>query len=286
METKGLVVKAISSFFYVKYQNEIIECRASKKLKLNKQKILTGDYVLFDEETCYINQIVERKNELIRPKIANVENAVLVFSATEPDMNFGLLDRMILIMELNNLKSHILITKTDLLNDDEKNLLFSDLSYYQEIGYPVFDSNSINDCEEFIDILNKQKFVFTGQTGVGKSTFINKILPELDLETQPISKALGRGKHTTREVTFYEFNDSYIIDTPGFSALEIPFTAGNVRDNYVDFVSLSSDCKFNTCYHDEEPNCAVKNYISNAPQVVKNRYNNYIKLLKELGDFR
>lgn len=286
MEKTGLVIRAISSFFYILVDDQVIECRASKKLKLNKQKILTGDYVIYDPETNYISHIKERNNELIRPKIANVENCVLVFSATEPDMNFGLLDRMILIMELNNLKTHILITKTDLLDDTEVLNLFDQLSYYRSIGYPVFNSNKKDDVSEFIKLLNAEKFVFTGQTGVGKSTFINTLLPNLNLETQPISKSLGRGKHTTREVNFYQYNKSFIIDTPGFSALEIPFSAAQVRDNYVDFRKLSTCCKFNTCYHDKEPGCNVKDSIDTLPIVAKNRYNNYIKLLNELGDFR
>ncbi len=286
MLKQGLVLRAISSFFYIKVDEEIIECRASKKLKLNKQKILTGDNVVYDSETNYIIEIMPRDNELIRPKIANVENCVLVFSATEPDMNFGLLDRMILIMELNNLKTHILITKTDLITTDEYDELFDKLDYYKKCGYPIFDSNNKTDVEDFKTLLVKNKFVFTGQTGVGKSTFINKLLPNLGLETQHISKALGRGKHTTREVNFYEYQSSYIIDTPGFSALEIPFSKEEIRDNYIDFRELSINCKFNTCYHDREPECAVKEFIESAPDVAKDRYSNYIKLLNELGDQR
>ena len=117
---KGLVVKAIASFFYLEYEGNIIECKASTKLKQNKKSIITGDYVMFDEQTNYITEVCKRTNELIRPKIANVNNAMLIFSATEPNMNYGMLDRMIVIMEYNNLETTIVITKMDLLNEEEE----------------------------------------------------------------------------------------------------------------------------------------------------------------------
>ncbi len=277
----GLVVKAIASFFYVEKNDEVFECRASTKLKRNKQKIITGDYVLFDQEECYIHEIKERENQLIRPKIANVFNDMLIFSATEPRMNFGLLDRMLLIMEKNQLETTIVITKMDLLTEQEDLEIRTKLKYYQEIGYQVFFSSMDSDESEIREAIMNDKYVFTGQTGVGKSTLINKLLPGLNLETQEISKALGRGKHTTREVTFYHLNNSYIIDTPGFSALDIDLSKEDVRDHYVDFVELSTACKFNTCYHLKEPKCAVKEALDGNEQM-QLRYDNYVKLMEEL----
>ncbi len=279
--TTGLVVKAIASFFYIEKNDEIYECRASTKLKRNKQKIITGDYVLFDQEECYIHEIKERENQLIRPKIANVFNDMLIFSATEPKMNFGLLDRMLLIMEKNRLDTTIVITKMDLLTPDEEIQIRTQMKYYQEIGYRVFFSDLNGDVSEIKETIQNDKYVFTGQTGVGKSTLINKLLPGLNLETQAISKALGRGKHTTREVTFYHLNNSYIIDTPGFSALDIDLTKEDVRDNYVDFVELAPGCKFSTCYHLKEPKCAVKEALVDNEQM-QLRYDNYVKLMEEL----
>ncbi len=283
---KGLVIRSVGGLFYLDVEGNLVACRASKKLKLNKQQILTGDYVNYDSETNYILEILPRDNELIRPKIANVENAFLVFSACEPAMSFGLLDKMILTMELNSLKTHILITKTDLLTIEQKVELLDQMQYYQNIGYEVFDSNNEDDVDSIKGLLNLEKFVFTGQTGVGKSTFINKLIPNLQLETQAISKALGRGKHTTREVNFYHYNNSYIIDTPGFSALEIPMTSQDIRDNYIDFFELSIDCKFANCYHDKEPKCNVKANLDTMGEIFVLRYENYIKMLNEIGDLR
>ncbi len=279
----GLVIKAIASFFYVELDDIVYECRASTKLKRNRQKIITGDYVLFNLDEKYILEIKPRANELIRPKIANVFNDMLIFSATEPNMNFGLLDRMILIMEKNKLETTIVITKMDLLNDEEKLQIHKQMQYYQETGYKVYFSEIEGDVSEIKEAISQDKYVFTGQTGVGKSTLINKLLPDLNLETQAISKALGRGKHTTREVTFYHLNNSYIIDTPGFSALEINLTKEDVRDHYADFVNLAPDCKFSTCYHLKEPGCAVKAKVDvdNNDQL-RSRYENYVKLMEEL----
>ncbi len=279
----GLVIKAIASFFYVELNDEVYECRASTKLKRNRQKIITGDFVSFNIEEKYILEIKERENELIRPKIANVFNDMLIFSATEPSMNFGLLDRMILIMEKNQLETTIVITKMDLLTEPEQLKIKAQMKYYEQIGYKVYFSEIEGDVSEIKKAISRDKYVFTGQTGVGKSTLINKLLPELKLETQAISKALGRGKHTTREVTFYHLNNSYIIDTPGFSALEINLTKEDVRDHYVDFVELAPRCKFNTCYHLKEPSCGVKNQLeASGNEQLKSRYENYVKLMEEL----
>ncbi len=279
--TTGLVIKAIASFFYVEKNDIVYECRASTKLKRNRQKIITGDYVEFDLDEKYIHKIVERENELIRPKIANVKNDMLIFSATEPKMNFGLLDRMLLIMEKNGLESTIVITKVDLMSKEELMALKMEMQYYQEIGYLVLYSDLNGDVNEIAERIKNDKYVFTGQTGVGKSTLINKLLPKLNLETQEISTALGRGKHTTREVTFYHFNNSYIIDTPGFSALDLNLTKEDIRDHYIDYVELSPNCRFNGCYHLKEPDCAVKMAVENDPKM-QQRYENYKKIMEEL----
>ena len=280
MESRGLVIKAISSFFYVEVNDEVFECRASTKLKRNKKQIITGDYVLFDQDTNYITEVVKRTDELIRPKISNVNNSMLVFSATEPSMNFGLLDRMILIMELNNVDSMIVITKMDLMSEVDKIKLKKDLRYYESIGYQVLYTDT--DVKLIGEMIKRDKYVFTGQTGVGKSTLINQLLPGLDIKTQPISKALGRGKHTTREVTFYHHQNSYIIDTPGFSALDLPLTKELIRDGYVDFVELGKECRFKGCYHLKEPNCNVKKQIG-SDETFDMRYKNYVKYMDEIN---
>jgi len=278
IKEKGLVIKAIASFFYIDFNGEIIECKASTKLKQNKKSIITGDYVMFDLETKYITEVCKRESELIRPKIANVSNVMLIFSATEPNMNYGMLDRMIVIMEYNNLETTIVITKMDLLSEEEKVNFKKSMSYYKDIGYKVFYSDE--DYEAIKMEIQKDKYVFTGQTGVGKSTLINRMLPDLSLKTQPISKALGRGKHSTREVTFYRFKNSYIIDTPGFSSIDMEVTSDMIRDNYVDFAKLAVNCKFKPCNHINEPKCAVKEELGKSDEYDR-RYENYVKIMDE-----
>jgi len=275
---KGLVIKAIASFFYIDIEGEIIECKASTKLKQNKKSIITGDYVIFDYDLKYITEVCNRDSELLRPKIANVSNVMLIFSATEPNMNYGMLDRMIVIMEYNNLETTIVITKMDLLSGTQKTKFKQTMSYYKDIGYKVFYSDE--DYNSITTEIQKDKYVFTGQTGVGKSTLINKLIPELSLKTQPISKALGRGKHSTKEVTFYRYKNSYIIDTPGFSSIDMEVTSDMIRDNYVDFAKLAINCKFKPCNHINEPKCAVKQKLGISNEYDR-RYQNYVKIMDE-----
>ncbi len=279
---EGLVVKAIAGFFYILYDEEILECKSSSKLKKDKAKIIPGDFVKFDLDDMYIKEVKPRSNSLIRPQLANVSNAILVFSLKEPKMNFGLLDRMLMIMEYNNLKSTILLTKKDLLTEEEFLILKNKISYYEKIGYDIIYNDEINNKEKLLNYLQEdQKYVLTGQSGVGKSTYLNMIIKDLNIKTQEISHVLGRGKHTTRESTFYSLeNNIFLIDTPGFSSLDLQLTKEEIRDNFVDFVALSTECRFNGCYHINEPNCNVKENLQNG-NILKSRYDNYYKMQEE-----
>lgn len=276
---QGIVVRALAGFFYVQIDKEIIECKASKKLKGKNRKIIVGDYVMVNIDDNYIIECLPRENQLIRPLICNVVNSFLVFSAAEPAMNFGLLDRMISLMEINHLKTTILITKCDLLSNTELVQLKSKLEYYVQIGYTVIYLDIDTKPDQVTAMLTADKYIITGQTGVGKSTLINKIIPDLNLQTQEISKVLGRGKHTTREVTFYKYQNSYLIDSPGFSSLELNEDVDRVRDSFIDFFKLASSCKFNGCYHISEPSCEVKHQLENG-SILESRYENYKKLME------
>lgn len=275
----GIIIRALASFFYVLIDDEIIECRASKKLKGKNKKLIVGDYVVVDVDACYITKMHERENELVRPLISNVKNSFLVFSVTEPAMNFGLLDRMISLMEINGLKTTIVFTKCDLISEEELAHLKQNLEYYRSIGYNLIYLGINDDPSEVTNLLESDKYVITGQTGVGKSTLVNKIIPDLNLQTQAISKVLGRGKHTTREVTFYKYKQSYLIDTPGFSSLELNFDPEIVKDSFVEFYKHSHGCKFNGCFHLSEPKCAIKELVENGT-ILESRYENYTKLME------
>lgn len=275
----GIIIRALAGFFYVQIDDQIIECKASKKLKGKNKKLIVGDYVEVDVDAAYITSMLPRENELVRPLISNVKNSFLVFSVAEPKMNFGLLDRMISLMEINGLKTTIILTKCDLLTGDEMDELNIQLSYYSSIGYKLIYQKMEDSPSEITDLLADDKYVITGQTGVGKSTLVNKIIPDLNLQTQEISKVLGRGKHTTREVTFYKYENSYLIDTPGFSSLDLNFDPEIVRDSFIEFYEVSNKCKFNGCNHLSEPSCEVKRLVE-AKEILTSRYENYQKLME------
>ncbi len=234
-----------------------------------------------------IETIDERYNEMNRPLIANVDIGIIVISAKEPEFSFYILDKFLVLLALENIKPHLIVTKTDLLTNDELDELKSLLNYYEKqicnvtyIGYGV-------DCfKNTVNSLIKNKIAFVmGQTGAGKSTFLNAIKPELNLETNQISKALGRGKHTTRTVCLYEIGEGYIADTPGFSSLEISIDdEQTLSHSFNDFFNLSVDCKFKSnCTHKNEPKCIVKDKVSKGeiPQV---RYDNYIIFSNEVKE--
>lgn len=280
MNKTGLVIRALAGFFYVQIDDQILECKASKKITHRKDRIIVGDYVIVDTDENYIIDYVKRTHELIRPQIANVSKSFLVFSAKEPEINTGLLDRMLLNMTYNDLECTLIITKCDLLTAEELEQLKKDLMYYQNNLTDIYYLKMDDDVEPILNLLHSEKYVITGQTGVGKSTLINRLIPNLNLQTQAISKALGRGKHTTREVNFYMLNNSYLIDTPGFSSLDLDYTPENIRDCYSDFFKLAPNCKFNGCYHENEPSCAVKQAVETG-DIPQDRYDNYLKNLKQ-----
>lgn len=233
-----------------------------------------------------ITHIHQRKNELIRPDVANVDQVLLVFSATRPEFSFRLLDKFLVILEYHELKPIIVVSKIDLLTDDELEKLKNQLKYYESY-YEIYYVNSKQKIGFDIleNVFSHKITVLAGQTGVGKSTLLNALIPELQLKTQEISLALGRGKHTTRHSEIYPFKDGYIADTPGFSKLEFEFHDYEMIKNYfVDFVELSSNCKFGSkCNHLQEPDCMVKLNVIKS-DILKSRYQSYLDFVNELKE--
>ena len=191
------------------------------------------DNCIFDENKKYIIEIKERKTELVRPPVANIDQAFIITSAKEPDFSSNLLDKLLCVIEYNNIKPIICFTKLDLLNEDELKDIEDIIKYYKKIGYQVFKNTEI---EEIKKQFKNKKTVFTGQSGSGKSTLLNKLDKNLNLKTNEISQALGRGKHTTRHVELLNLYDGLIADTPGFSSLDfIGMTNEDIRDNFIEF---------------------------------------------------
>lgn len=282
---KGQIIKALSGFYYVESENQIFQCKARGKFRKNDQKPLVGDYCEFSIENGnegYILKLLERKNELVRPPICNVDQALLVFSAKEPDMNMLLLDRFLILIEHLNIKPIICISKIDLVDDC---YIQQVMEPYEKAGYQVYylSSKEKRGIENIQKIFANQITVITGQSGVGKSSLLNALDIHLNIDTNEISKALGRGKHTTRHVELIKMYEGYVADTPGFSSLEIQMEPIELAQAYHDFQELSSFCKFRGCLHDSEPYCAIKEAVENG-NVSQERYEHYLMFLKEVKE--
>ena len=273
---KGKIIKVLSNDYTVKLDdNRLVTCKARGVFKNKKITPLVGDNVIIDENKKVIEEIEKRKNELIRPPVANIDQAIIVTSATKPDFSSNLLDKMLDIIEFNNIKPIICVTKYDLLTDTT--YIDNIIDYYKKIGYKVFINHEI---EEIKKILDDKVTILTGQTGVGKSTLLNK-LGNLNLNTNEISLALGRGKHTTRHVELYELLGGLIADTPGFSSLSfIDMNKEDIRDNFIEFNEYKENCKYSDCMHINEDDCDIKRKV-NENIILKERYENYKKFIEE-----
>ena len=281
---KGLVQKSISGEYDVVYQNKIYVCKPRGVFRHNELNVKVGDYVDFDPNNKIITKIYPRKNDLIRPVIANVDKAFLVISIKEPDLNLNLLDKMISILEYNNIEIIIVFTKNDLLSDSDQIEFNKIKNYYQNIGYKTFLSSLDYFDKGIIDELDSCICVLTGQSGVGKSTLLNNMDKALNLKTNAISKALGRGKHTTRHIELYPVGGGYLADSPGFGNVnfddidELTFS-----QTFVEFFKVSSDCKYNHCTHVNEPKCCVKEKVA-SNEILKSRYDNYLLFINEIKE--
>lgn len=276
-------MKALAGFYYVEGDDgHIYQTRARGNFRKKGQTPYVGDIVDFsaDEQSeGYILNIYERKNSLVRPPIVNVDQAVVIMSAREPDFNANLLDRFLVLLEQKNMSPIVYISKLDLVEDQTEIDRFK--AIYEKIGYPFIDS-----LEELAALLADKLTVFMGQTGVGKSTLLNKIAPELALETGEISDSLGRGRHTTRAVSFYPAFGGKIADTPGFSSLDYEVKeAEALTDCFPEIAAASQGCKFRTCTHTHEPDCAVREAVSRS-EIAQSRFDNYLQFLSEIQNQR
>ena len=278
MQTKvGQITKIISNLYTVKVDDNLYECRARGKFRFDKETPLVGDLVEVDLNEKYLIKILERKNYLNRPQISNVDVALIVTSIKKPDISYNLLDKLILCIKEKNIEPVICITKLDLISFFKRSSYKKILKYYEKIGIKVFFNNNLS---PLIKYLNGKIVVLTGQTGAGKSTLLNKLDKNLDLETSPISEALGRGVHTTRHTEIHEINGIFFADTPGFSSLDLKdITLDNIAIGFPEFKKYT--CDFHDCKHIDEKSCAVKNAVNNK-DILKTRYDSYVSFCKEL----
>ena len=274
---KGQIVKISSDLHFVNFEDEIFPCKCRGIFRKELIFPVVGDYVLFSKEKKLIEEILPRKNIFQRPKVSNIDRAFLITSLKLPDFSLNLLDKFLILMEINNVEPIICITKSDLVDEEELNNINIVLDYYRKIGYTVVFNTEIDKIKE---LLEDKTSVFTGQTGAGKSTLLNKLNPNWNLETGEVSLALGRGKHTTRVVELFDFCNGKVMDTPGFSSLEFnKFTKEQIRDAFVEF--LEYPCPFKDCNHTREEECCVKKEVLNK-YILESRYTNYLSFIEEV----
>jgi len=274
---QGQIIKNISNDYTVLVEDKKYICKARGKFRKLNLIPLVGDQVIFDEVNNYILEILPRKNSLVRPPVSNIDQVIIVTSVKKPDFDTNLLDKMLNIVEFNNIKPIICLTKLDLLNEEELKEINIYISYYQKIGYLVLINTELDKIK---DVIREKINVFTGQSGAGKSTLLNKLDNSLNLKTDEISEALNRGKHTTRHTELINVCDAWIADTPGFSALEfIDMSNSDIRDNFIEFNEYKDKCKYKDCMHNLEDVCEIKNKV-NDNTILKSRYENYLKFIR------
>ena len=289
---QGKIIKGIAGFYYVNVvEFGVYECKAKGIFRKEKQKPLVGDNVeieVLDEETMTgnITALLPRKNELIRPAVANVDQALVVFAVTRPSPHFNLLDRFLVMMERQDIPVVLCFNKEDIAEDEQVEKL---RSVYEGCGYPCVFTSALEErnIEKIKELLKGKTTVIAGPSGVGKSSLINILNPDAKMETGDISSKIERGKHTTRHSELFTIaQDSYIMGTPGFSSLYVnDFEKEELKYYFPEFDPYEGTCRFLGCDHVHEPDCAVKAAVE-AGEIHEIRYKDYLEMYEELKSKR
>ena len=289
---QGKIIKGIAGFYYVHVEGQgIYECKAKGIFRKDHKKPLVGDDVdveVLDEEQKlgHIREILPRKSALIRPAVANVDQALIIFAIVKPNPNFNLLDRFLIRMERQNLPTIICFNKQDIATPEEKEVL---QKAYETCGYQVLFISALEEegLEQVRHILIGKTTTVAGPSGVGKSSLINRLAPKANMETGAISEKIERGKHTTRHSEIIALGENtYIVDTPGFTSLDISeITKEELGSYYPEFVQYEPYCRFSGCAHISEPSCGVKDAVAEG-KISQVRYDNYKVLYQELKEIK
>lgn len=280
----GKIIKGIGGFYYIKTEEGLIECKARGKFRHKDIKPMVGDNVTIKIENGkgVIEEIHKRTSELVRPTVANVSLAFIVFAVKNPDINFDLLNKFLVLCEYNNIEVIVCLNKIDLVSEEEREEIKKRIN---DIGYEVLFINAKQGIglERLKEKIEGNVTVFCGPSGAGKSTLINKLADKEHMETGKVSEKLGRGKHTTRHSELIEVANGYIVDTPGFSTLEIKdlMDKNSLKYCFPEFSEYNDNCKYRGCLHNKEPKCALKDAVEEG-KVNRYRYNFYIKSLEEI----
>ncbi|HZJ89415.1 MAG TPA: ribosome small subunit-dependent GTPase A [Bacilli bacterium] len=275
----GLVVNKQKSSFIVEFKGELFVCKASGNLIKSGGHIFVGDHVKFEPENNLVTRLLPRHNFLLRPPLANVDLVLIVMSLVEPTFSSLLVEKFLSYVNFAEAKPLVIITKLDL---SDETTLAPHLSRLDKLGVPYFIVNNVTG--EGVKAVKKyiggKITALMGQSGVGKSSFINA-LTDYEREIGKYNINVNRGRHVTKEVIMLPFNEGYIIDTPGFSSFELPLTKGDLAENYPGFKEYIGACRFNDCYHINEPGCAVKVDVE-AGLISEQTYRNYVTISEEL----
>lgn len=288
----GKIMKGIAGFYYVGVvESGVYECKAKGIFRKDKIKPLVGDdveiEVLNEEEKLgNIVKILPRRSELIRPAVANIDQALVIFAAREPKPNLSLLERFLVIMEKQDIPVIICFNKQDLCDEEEVGRL---KGIYEACGYPVVlaSAKQGEGIEEIKSLLRGKTTTVAGPSGVGKSSLTNLLQNEVQMETGEISKKLGRGRHTTRHSQIIQIEeDTWLYDTPGFTSFYVEeIEKEELRFYFREFSKYEGTCRFQGCTHTHEPGCMVKNALEEG-KISKERYENYLELYGELKEKR
>ncbi len=287
---RGKIIKGISGFYYVHaVESGIYECKAKGIFRNRKIKPLVGDNVEIDvldekEKKGNIIDIMERKNELLRPAVANIDQAVLIFAAAKPEPNYNLLERFLVMMRYQQIPVTICFNKSDLSENAKMEEI---AAVYRECGFPLlFTSAEKNQgIDELFSLLEGKTSTVAGPSGVGKSSIINRLQDEVQMETGDISRKIGRGKNTTRHSQLICIKENtYIMDTPGFGSLDLlGIRSDSLWKYYEEFLPYEPDCRFQGCSHINEPDCGIKQALKEG-KIHRQRYENYVGLYQELKE--
>ncbi len=288
---EGTIVKGYSGFYYVSYEGELYECSLRGKNRQKKVKFLPGDKVLFrigngvDDDTRggAIEELLPRKNELVRPPVANIDQLVILTALADPAPDLRLIDRLTVFAQWNEVTPVLCFNKADLVSKEAQEKL---KEIYAHTGFPmVFCSTVTGEGIEDVKAMLGGKFsVLAGNSGVGKSSLMNAISDRWNLATGHVSEKLGRGRHTTRHVELFQLDsDTLLADTPGFSTLTVPedIKREELSRLFPEFLDRLGDCRFATCMHKNEPDCAVKEALAKG-EIAQSRYDNYLAFLEEV----